>query len=123
MPEKLTMTYESEIRDTLDRLGRENEHLRYISYFLNCAWNWFDPVQQRTRKPAVAVLGPGVPEELILAAGTTPYYILGGSLKSTAWSDDLVPRDTDPISRSILGYIHWAFCRRRRARTFPGRCF
>ena len=105
MPEKLTMTYESEIRDTLDRLGRENEHLRYISYFLNCAWNWFDPVQQRTRKPAVAVLGPGVPEELILAAGTTPYYILGGSLKSTAWSDDLVPRDTDPVSRSVLGFL------------------
>ena len=105
MSEKLTMTYESEIRDTLDRLGRENGHLRCLSYFLNCAWVWFDPVQQKTRKPAVAVLGPGVPESLILAPGAAPYYILGGSLKSTAWSDDLVPRDTDPVSRSVLGFL------------------
>ena len=105
MPEKLTMTYESEIRDTLERLKRENSHLRSFEYFLDCAWHWFDPVHRKSLRPAVAVLGPGVPEELILAAGTAPYYVLGGSLKSTAWSDDLVPRDTDPVSRSILGFL------------------
>ena len=105
MSEKSTMTYESEIHDTLDRLGRENGHIRAFSYFLDCAWSWFDPERRQRAKPAVAVLGPGVPEELILAAGAAPYYLLGGSLKSCAWSDDLVPRDTDPVSRSLLGLL------------------
>ena len=105
MPEKMTMSYESEIRDTLDRIGRENGHIRSFPYFTACAWQWFDPEQRKTVKPAVAVLGPGVPGELILAAGAAPYYILGGSLKSGAWSEDLVPRDTDPVSRSVLGFL------------------
>lgn len=105
MPEKLTMTYESEIHDTLDRLDRENGHVRSFAYFLDCAWRWFDPGRRKNQKPSVAVLGPGVPEELILAAGASPYYILGGSLRSGVWSDDLVPRDTDPVSRSLLGFL------------------
>jgi benzoyl-CoA reductase/2-hydroxyglutaryl-CoA dehydratase subunit BcrC/BadD/HgdB len=57
-------------------------------------------------KPEVTVLGPDVPEELIYAAGARPYWLLGGSLGSVAWSDDLVPRDADPVSRSVLGFIH-----------------
>ena len=72
MPEKLTMTYESEIRDTLDRLGRENGHIRSFSYFSECAWRWFDPGNRKTQQPRVAVLGPTIPEELILAAGAVP---------------------------------------------------
>ena len=105
MPENLTAAYEREIHDTLDRLGRENGHIRAFAYFLDCAWRWFDPAARKNMKPPVAVLGPTVPEELILAAGATPYYILGGSLRSEVWSDDLVPRDTDPVSRSLLGFL------------------
>ena len=105
MPEKLTMTYESEIRDTLDRLGRENGHIRSFAYFLECAWRWFDPDSRKAQRPQVAVLGPAIPEELNLASGAVPYYVLGGSMKSTGWSDDLVPRDTDPVSRSQLGFL------------------
>ena len=56
-------------------------------------------------EPRVVVLGHGIPEELIHACGTTPYFVLGGSHASCDWSDDLVPRDSDPISRSILGYV------------------
>jgi len=103
--EKSAMTYESEIQNTLDRLGRENGHICSFAFFLDCAWRWFDPDRRKTAKPAVVVLGPGVPEELILASGAVPYYILGGSLKSIVWSEDLVPRDTDPASRSLLGFL------------------
>lgn len=41
-----------------------------------------------------------------MAAGSWPYWLTGGILGSVAWSDDIVPRDTDPVSRSVLGYIH-----------------
>ena len=58
------------------------------------------------QKPSVVILGTGIPEELVMAAGAEPYWLIGGSLGSVAWSDDIVPRDTDPVSRSILGYIH-----------------
>nr|WP_295081042.1 2-hydroxyacyl-CoA dehydratase family protein [Ruminococcus sp.] len=47
-----------------------------------------------------------MPEELVMAAGSWPYWLTGGILGSVAWSDDIVPRDTDPVSRSVLGYIH-----------------
>ena len=105
MPAKSAMTYESEIQDTLNRLGRENGQIRSFAFFLRCTQNWFDRGHRKGLAPPVVVLGPGVPEELILAAGAVPYYLLGGSLKSTIWSDDLVPRDTDPVSRSVLGFL------------------
>ena len=54
--------------------------------------------------PLVVVLGYGIPEQLIYACGTTPCVLLGGSHASCQWSDDSVPRDSDPASRSILGY-------------------
>jgi benzoyl-CoA reductase/2-hydroxyglutaryl-CoA dehydratase subunit BcrC/BadD/HgdB len=56
-------------------------------------------------RPKVIVLGSGVPEEIIHAAGVTPYWILGGSLGTANWADDAVPRDTDPVCRSILGFL------------------
>lgn len=97
-----TMTYEMEYRDVLDRLRRENGTVRSLDYFLNTAEQWF---AETRRTPKVTVLGPGGPEELICAAGAVPRFVLGGSLKATAWSDDLVPRDTDPVSRSVLGFL------------------
>lgn len=59
----------------------------------------------KKRQPQVMVLGSSIPEELIYAAGAKPFWILGGSLGTVAWSDDLVPRDTDPVSRSMLGFL------------------
>lgn len=54
--------------------------------------------------PLVVILGYGIPEQLIYACNTTPCFLLGGSHASCQWSDDAVPRDSDPASRSILGY-------------------
>ena len=97
-----TMTYEREYRDVLDRLRRENGTVCSLDYFLNTAEQWF---AETRRTLQLTVLGLGVPEELICAAGAVPRIVLGGSLKAAAWSDDLVPQDTDPVSRSVLGFL------------------
>ena len=62
--------------------------------------------------PDIAVIGSGIPEELVLASGKRPYWILGGSRVSSMWADDAVPRDTDPVSRSSLGYLKSCFTER-----------
>ena len=104
VPMRQTAVYKNEYTDTLNRLWKENQKVSSFKFFLDTAHRRFDASAQA--KPAVAVLGPDVPEELICAAGAQPYWLLGGSLGSVAWSDDLVPRDADPVSRSVLGFIH-----------------
>ena len=52
--------------------------------------------------PGMAQRGAG----LCAGVGCAAAKVAGGSLGSVSWSDDLVPRDTDPVSRSILGYIN-----------------
>ena len=106
VPMRQAVTYKNEYIDTLRRLAQENRKMKSLRYFLDLADRWSRPEERAQRKPSVVVLGPDIPEELVIAAGAQPYWLLGGSLGSVAWSDDLVPRDADPVSRSILGYIH-----------------
>ena len=106
VPMRQAVTYKNEYTDTLRRLAQENPGIRTLRYFLGTAYRWADEERRAMQKPQVVLLGPDIPEELVIAAGAKPYWLLGGSLGSVAWSDDLVPRDTDPVSRSILGYIH-----------------
>lgn len=63
-------------------------------------------------RPDLAVIGSGIPEELVLASGKRPYWILGGSRVSSMWADDAVPRDTDPVSRSSIGYLKSCFMKK-----------
>lgn len=51
------------------------------------------------------ILGSSVPEEIILASGAAPYWNLGGSKNLSVLADDSVPRDTDPVSRAMLGRL------------------
>jgi benzoyl-CoA reductase/2-hydroxyglutaryl-CoA dehydratase subunit BcrC/BadD/HgdB len=95
-------TLENENMDSLDKIWSQCKRLSEIKYFLDTEYAW----AVNKAKPSVVILGTCIPEELVYASGTEPYWITGGSLASTAWSDDLVSRDTDPVSRSILGFIH-----------------
>lgn len=97
-----TSRYEREYLETLDRIRPACRILPELQYFLDTEYTW----AQHQAKPEIVILGTAVPEELVLAAGAMPYWLTGGSLISTEWSDDEVPRDTDPVSRSILGHIH-----------------
>ena len=102
---KTAITYESEYMDTLRTLFNENSQIEGLRYFLNTTYQYLKQDNMAKRKPKVIVLGTSIPEELIYATGTRPFWILGGSLGTVAWSDDLVPRDTDPVSRSMLGFL------------------
>jgi benzoyl-CoA reductase/2-hydroxyglutaryl-CoA dehydratase subunit BcrC/BadD/HgdB len=102
---KPASSYESEYLDTLKTLCKENSQIEELRYFMNTSYLYFDRKRIARRKPEVIVLGTSIPEELIYAAGVKPFWITGGSLGAVAWSDDLVPRDTDPVSRSMLGFL------------------
>ena len=94
--------FDKEYTDSLNRLYNDNSKLTGFKWFPDTAYNW----TKKNSTPNVVILGTAIPEEILMAAGAEPYWLTGGSLGSIAWSDDLVPRDTDPVSRSILGYIN-----------------
>ena len=58
-----------------------------------------------SRSPRLIVLGDDVPAEILYAVCDDPFYVLGGSLGTAHWADELTPRDTDPFSRSSLGWL------------------
>lgn len=95
-------SFDKEYNDSLNKLYSENSGLRGFKWFLDTAYSW----AYRPDKHDAVILGTAVPEELVMAAGAKPYWLIGGSLGSTEWSDELVPRDTDPVSRSVLGYVN-----------------
>lgn len=97
-----TSVYECEYIDSLNQIWSQHRQLPEIKHFLDIEYAW----AKCRKRPKVVILGNAIPEELVYACDTVPFWLTGGSLASTVWSDELVPRDTDPVSRSILGYIH-----------------
>lgn len=98
--------YNKEILFGLDRLWKENGKMKSFKYFEDLIYKALVVETLGDIQPDVVILGTGVPEVLLRAFHINYRYILGGSHTMTAWSDDLVPRDTDPVSRSILGQLH-----------------
>ncbi len=99
--------YSGEYSDTLNCImDQQEKYLSEIKFFLDTEYMWANSKSSPLQKPTVVILSTGIPEELVLAASAEPYWLIGGSLGSIAWSDDIVPRDTDPVSRSILGYVN-----------------
>ena len=115
------LTFMQECKETIDRIRQNNAELRPLNYFLNLALKWhaefektqpsgaegkfsFRPANHSKRTPIVVVLGTSLPEQLLYAFGIHPLFVTGGSHQSCAWSDDVLPRDSDPVSRSMLGY-------------------
>ena len=81
-------------------------HLPAFQFFVDVTRSWHEKICGEMEKPLVVVAGAGIPDELLRAAGGVPFYILGGSREACMYSDDRVPRDADPVSRSILGYLY-----------------
>lgn len=83
--------------------------LEGAEYFLNLAAQYFNPAWIREQHPKVVVLGTALPPEIVYAfTGENPFWVVGGSRAMTDISDDDVPRDTDPVARSMLGYLQAA---------------
>ena len=99
-----TDVFDKEYCESLNRLYNDNIDLSEIKWFFNRAYDW--AYETETLSHDVVLLGTAIPEEIVIASGAVPYWIIGGSLGSAAWSDDRVPRDMDPVSRSIAGYIY-----------------
>ena len=97
--------YKEEILSALNRIWKENGSVKDFRYFADTAYRYTVLGLSGDVQPEVLILGPGIPESLLRAFHISYRYLLGGSHIMTAWSDDLVPRDTDPVSRSILGSI------------------
>ena len=97
--------YKEEVLSALNRLWKENGSVKGFRYFADTAYRYSVLGLSDEVQPEVLILGPGIPEALLRAFHIHYRYLLGGSHTMTAWSDELVPRDTDPVSRSILGSI------------------
>ena len=97
--------YKEEILSALNRLWKENGSVKGFRYFADTAYRYSVLGLSDEVQPEVLILGPGIPEALLRAFHIHYRYLLGGSHTMTAWSDDFVPRDTDPVSCSILGSI------------------
>ncbi len=96
---------EMEARDTLNQVMSLQRILPETKWFLNCLYRGFSPKLLSREKPEIILLGEDIPLELAKAAGARTRVILGGSLETTHWSDAMLPRDADPISRSACGWL------------------
>ena len=96
---------EAEARGALNRVMALQEVPSEAKWFLNCLYRAFSPRLLAREKPEVILLGEDIPWELTKAAGVRTRVILGGSLETTHWSDAMLPRDADPISRSACGWL------------------
>lgn len=106
MPE--LSVYKKEVADVLKRLLKTLPAYDELQFFAKSIANhyYFDLEKGR---PDIIVIGSNIPEELVFVAGRASYWILGGSRVSSMWVDDIVPRDTDPVSRSSIGYAFSGF--------------
>ena len=96
---------ETEITAVLERAAREHCGFSETDGFLRETALHYSAEHLTAAKPDVIVLGEDIPQELVWACSKKPWFILGGSLETTRWSDSLVPRDADPVSRSALGWL------------------
>lgn len=104
----MTESYGKEIVEAIAQIAERSPFQEELSYFLNAAHKHFvDDIKQPA--PPLVVLGSSIPEELVCTGGRSPYWVLGGSRASSLWADGDVPRDTDPVSRSSLGYFKSGF--------------
>lgn len=110
---KLNVLRENKLEQVYEILLSCRPPYKEMDYFLDLARRRgsFEAAPDRGRR--VIILGTGVPEELLHGAGAVPYWILGGSQTLSALADDSVPRDTDPVSRAMLG------CLQRSMENFP----
>jgi len=101
---KYTCLYE-EAEDTLAMAKQYLPAFTEIQYFIRCIEKCFEEWNAESNESKIFVVGSSLPEEIIYAYNKSPFWVLGGSSHMASLADYAVPRDTDPISKSILGYL------------------
>lgn len=94
--------YISEINDSIKKLEEEKSS-KQLEYFFKITKEYFNDNEYQARK--IIILGTSIPEEIIYSLKEVPLWIIGGSLGTYNLADEFVPRDTDSVSQSILGFL------------------
>lgn len=76
-----------------------------MKYFIQCIVKSFQASASEDSDRRIVIMGSVLPEEIIYACREKPHWVLGGSSQMAALADYAVPRDTDPISKSSLGFL------------------
>ena len=95
----------AEVRAVLEQLWHEHCGFTEITWFFREVDAFFGVEHLKEYHPELIILGEDYPPELALSVCDHPFRLLGGSLETTHWSDALLPRDADPVSRSACGYL------------------
>ena len=96
---------EQEAVSVLRRFAPAQTALPELNWFLNCVYRGFSAKRLSRLTPKLIVLGEDVPRELVWALDPDAFFVLGGSLETCRWSDALLPRDAEPVSRSACGWL------------------
>ena len=83
-----------------------DERIPELEFFMKISRNYYDPDRISQNPPKIVVVGSVFPINFMpVAMNTGIFWIPGGGRTCTSLSDEWLPRDTDPVSRSILGQI------------------
>lgn len=102
---KNMLLHKNDLINTINKLDACHSSLLNLRYFFNMALKFSFESDSETTAPKIAIVGLGIPEELIYGAGAEPLWILGGSFGAALYADQFVPRDTDSVSKATLGYL------------------
>lgn len=101
----MTERLEREAFEILDAMVAKDTAVQEAQWFIQLMHDAFSENSLKRLKPRLIVLGEDIPQELALALCPNTRFILGGSLETTHWSDTLLPRDANPVSRSACGWL------------------
>lgn len=93
-------------KEQIDVLKKECSDFPEITYFCDEILKYYKPEYLSKKEPKVIVFGTDFPMEIIHSLiKRPPFWVIGGNRIFTTVSDDYVPRDTDPVSRAVLGQL------------------
>ena len=95
----------NEAQTILNQVASEHCGFSESAWFLDEIADAFHTETLKNEKPEIVILGEDFPAELAFSVCEHPRFLLGGSLETTHWSDALLPRDADPVSRSACGFL------------------
>ncbi len=92
--------------ENINQLKNECGDFPEITYFLNEILSYYKPEHLLKKYPKIIVYGTDFPMEIVYSlTKEPPFWVIGGNRIFTAVSDEYVPRDTDPVSRAVLGQL------------------
>lgn len=95
--------YEDQILKSMDAVREKTPDIP-LDYFLDI-WKEFWFCEKKTELPSIAVLGTGIPELYIRAAGAKPLFLLGGNYFTDQYAEQVFPQISDPVLKSASSIL------------------